>query len=70
MDETKIDSKMMGRLAKALEFICGADHAAVKALKAASLTGAERDVKAARTQFLKLKSGDRQAALTMVRDDD
>lgn len=70
MDETKIDPAMMGRLAKALEFICGTDHAAVKALRAAASSGLDRDVKAARMQFLKLKSGDRQAALTMVRDDD
>lgn len=68
MDETKIDPETMGRLAKALEFICGADHAAVKALRTASETGADRDVKAARSQFLKLKSGDRAAALTMIRD--
>ena len=69
MDETKIDAAMMGRLAQALEFICGVDHAAVKALRLASTSGSERDVKAARAQFLKLKSGDRQAAFAMVRDD-
>ncbi len=69
MDETKIDAAMMGRLAKALDFICGAEHPAVAALRLASASGSERDVKAARSQFLKLKSGDRQAALTMVRDD-
>lgn len=69
MDETKIDAAMMGRLAKALEFICGLEHPVVKALRLASTSGSDRDVKAARSQFLKLKSGDRQAALTMVRDD-
>lgn len=68
MDETKIDAAMMGRLASALTFICGADHAATKALKKASETSADKDVKAARAQFLKLKHGDRQAALTMVND--
>lgn len=68
MDETKIDAAMMGRLAGALTFICGADHVATKALKKASETGADKDIKAARSQFLKLKYGDRQAALTMLND--
>ena len=54
MDELKIDAAMMGRLAGALTFICGADHAATKALKKASETGADKDVKTARSQFLKL----------------
>ena len=69
MDETKIDAALMGRLASALTFIAGADHAATKALRLASETNAAKDVKAARTQFLKLKHGDRQGALTMVKDD-
>jgi hypothetical protein len=68
MEETKIDAAMMGRLASALTFICGADHAAVKALKKASETSADKDVKAARSQFLKLKYGDRQAAIEMLKD--
>jgi hypothetical protein len=68
MDETKIDAVTMGRLANALTFICGADHAATKALKKASESGSDKDVKAARAQFLKLKYGDRQAALTMLKD--
>ena len=68
MDELKIDAAMMGRLAGALTFICGADHAATKALKKASETGADKDVKTARSQFLKLKYGDRQAAIEMLKD--
>ena len=68
MDETKIDAAMMGRLANALTFICGAEHAATKALKKAAESGADEDIKAARSQFLKLKYGDRQAALTMLND--
>lgn len=68
MDETKIDPALMGRLSKALSFICGADHAATLALKKASETGAEKDVKAARAQFLKIKPGDRRAALAMLDD--
>ena len=68
MDETKIDAAMMGRLAGALSFICGPDHPATLALKKAAQTGADKDVKAARAQFLKIKSGDRNAALTMLKD--
>ena len=68
MDETKIDAAMMGRLAGALSFICGPDHPATLALKKAAQTGADKDVKAARAQFLKVKSGDRNAALTMLKD--
>jgi hypothetical protein len=50
----------MGRLAKVLAFICGADHPTTLALKGA----AERDIKNART--LKLKQSDRRAALAML----
>jgi hypothetical protein len=68
MDETTIDRAAMGRLARALEFICGADHPTTVALKTAAETGAERDIKNARTLFLKLKPSDRRAALTMIED--
>lgn len=68
MDETKIDRAAMARLAKALVFICGADHPATVALKAAGETGADRDIKAARAQFLKLKLSDRRAAMAMLED--
>jgi hypothetical protein len=67
-DDFKFDAAMMGRLAGALSFVVGADHAATKALKAAAATGTDKDIKAARTQFLKLKPGDRRAALTMLND--
>jgi hypothetical protein len=67
-DDFKFDAAMMGRLASALSFIVGADHAATKAAKTASATGTDKDIKAARTQFLKLKPGDRRAALTMLND--
>ncbi len=67
-DDFKFDAAMMGRLAGALSFIVGADHAATKALKAAAETSSEKDIKAARTQFLRLKPGDRRAALTMLND--
>ena len=68
MEETKIDRAAMGRLAKALIFILGADHPTTVALKAAAESDSEQDIKIARTLFLKLKSGDRRAALTMLDD--
>ena len=67
-DDFKFDAAMMGRLAGALTFVIGADHAATKALKTAAETGTDKDIKAARTQFLRLKPGDRRAALTMLND--
>ena len=68
MDEKAIDRAAMGRLAKALVFICGAEHPTTVALKAAAETGPERDIKNARTLFLRLKPGDRRAALAMLGD--
>ncbi len=68
MEEAKIDRAAMGRLAKALAFICGPDHPTTVALKAAAESGAEQDIKNARTLFLRLKPGDRRAALTMLAD--
>ena len=70
MDETKIDQAAMGRLAKSLAFICGADHPTTLALKLAAESGTAKDVKAARTLFLRLKSTERRAAMTMLADDD
>ena len=68
MDEKMIDREAMGKLAKALAFICGADNPTTLALKAAAETGAERDIKNARTLFLRLKASDRRAALTMINE--
>lgn len=68
MDETTIDRAAMGRLAKALAFICGPSHPTTVALKTACETGADKDIKAARALFLKLKSGDRRSALAMLAD--
>ena len=68
MDETTIDSAAMGRLAQALAFICGAEHPTTVALKTAAESGSERDIKNARTLFLRLKQSDRRAALTMLQD--
>ena len=66
MADVQIDRDAMGRLAKALTFICGADDPTVAALKAAAESGTDKDIKKARTMFLKMKPGDRQAALTML----
>ena len=55
MDEPKIDRAAMGRLAKALAFICGADHPTTLALKLAAESGKDSDIKKARTLFLRLK---------------
>ncbi len=66
MEEAKIDRAAMGRLAKALVFICGSDHPTTVALAAAAESGSDQDVKRARALFLRLKPGDRQAALTML----
>jgi hypothetical protein len=66
MEEKAIDQAAMGRLAKALVFICGPDHPTTVALQAAARTGSERDIKNARTLFLRLKPGDCRAALAMI----
>ena len=58
----------MGDLAKALDFICGADHPTTIALKAAAESGSEQEIAKARKLFLSLKPGDRRAALTMLAD--
>lgn len=68
MDEATIDRAAMGRLAKSLAFICGTDNPAVAALAKAAETGTERDIKAARTLFLRVKPGDRRAAMAMLAD--
>ncbi len=70
MSEPVIDREAMGRLAKALSFICSPDHPTTVALRTASESGLEKDIKTARAQFLKLKPADRRAALSMLRDDD
>lgn len=68
MDEKTIDRNAMGKLAGALSFICGANHPVIAALKKAAETGIDKDIKAARTQFLKLKSSERNAAMEMLKD--
>ena len=67
IDDTRIDLESMGRLAKALAFIRRPDDPVVLALKAAADSGMEKDASHARALFLKLKPGDRRAALTMLK---
>jgi hypothetical protein len=66
MEEPVFDQAAMGRLAKALIFICGKSHPTTVALQLAADTGSERDIKNARALFVKLKPGDRRAALAML----
>jgi len=68
MDETTLDRTAMGRLAKALVFVCGPDHPTTVALQAAAESGSAQDIKNARSLFLKLKPGERRAALAMLGD--
>ena len=68
LDETKIDRAAMGRLARALAFIRGAEDATALALRTAAESGSDSDIRKARALFLKLKPGDRRAALTMLDD--
>jgi hypothetical protein len=69
MDEGAIDRDAMGRIAKALAFIKGASDPTALALKLACDTGAAKDIKAARTLFLRLKPSERQGALAMLSED-
>lgn len=66
MDDTKIDRETMAKLAKAVSFICGAEHATTVAMKAAAESGTAAEIKKARALFLKLKPGQREAALSML----
>ena len=68
MEETKIDRETMGRLARALAFIGSPNDPVVVALRLAAETGTEREIKQARTLFLKLKPADRRAALASLTD--
>ena len=68
LEETKIDRETMGRLAKALAFINSPDDPVVVALRASrGVRGSNyRDIKQARTLFLRLRPSDRRAALASL----
>jgi hypothetical protein len=70
MSDLKIDLETMGRLAGALSFVASADDPAVVALRAAVASGDDKDVKNARTLFLRVNATQRNAALAMLMDDD
>ncbi len=70
MSETKIDVETMGRLAGALSFIVAPDNPAVVAMRAAVESGDPKDIKHARTLFLRVNASHRNAALAMLADDD
>jgi hypothetical protein len=66
MEETQIDRGTMERLAQALAFIGSPGDPVVVALRQAAETGTDRDIKRARTLFLKLRPAERQAALASL----
>ncbi|MFO7854460.1 MAG: hypothetical protein R6V44_04435 [Paracoccaceae bacterium] len=68
MDGTSIDRETMGRLGRVLGFIRTAEDPVTVALRQAAESGAERDIKRARTLFLKLKPAERPAALAAISD--
>ena len=68
VDETKIDRTAMGGLAKSLAFIIGATHPATVAMQTAADSGTDKNVKTARALFLKLRPGERRAAMDMLSD--
>jgi len=68
MSETEINRETIERLAKSLVFICGKDHPTAVALQAAAESGLEKDIKNARALFIRLKPGERKAALAMLDD--
>lgn len=68
MADTGIDRDTMGRLAGALSFIKSPEDPVVIALRQAAQSGDERDIKRARTLFLKLKASERQAAMAAIAD--
>lgn len=70
ISDTKIDIETMGRLAGALSFISSPDDPAVLAMRAAVESGDPKDIKNARTLFLRINTTQRNAALAMLMDDD
>tara|TARA_R110002072_G_scaffold196993_1_gene354570 strand:- start:157 stop:378 length:222 start_codon:yes stop_codon:yes gene_type:complete len=67
--DTKIDIETMGRLAGALSFIASPDDPAVLAMRAAVQSGTAKDIKHARTLFMRVNTAHRNAALAMLMDD-
>lgn len=70
MSDTQIDIETMGKLANALSFVISADNPAVVAMRAAVESGSAKDIKHARTLFLRVNAKHRNAALAMLMDGD
>ena len=68
MEEIPLDPAMLGKLAHAVGFVCGADHPTAVALKAAADSRADKDIKVARKLFLRLKQSERRAAFAMLEE--
>ena len=68
MEETTINRETMGRLAKTLAFMGTPQDAVVLALMRAEETGSEKDIKQARSLFMKLKPAGRRSALATLAD--
>jgi len=67
MPEPTLDPAMMAKLASALTFICGADHACTVALKTAAESGKPADAKKALALFKKLEHSKRAGAMAMLK---
>ena len=67
MPAPELDPAMLEKLAGAVSFICGGQHACTLALKKAAESGDKGDIKRAHAQFKKLKSSEQAAALNMIR---
>lgn len=70
MSELKIDIETMARLARALAFIGSDGDPAVVALRAAVASEDPKDIKNARTLFMRVNAAHRNAALAMLMDPD
>lgn len=69
MDETALTQEEMGRLAKAVGFILGGDHATTRALKNAGERGFSQDLKQAQIAFNRMSRVDRDSALGMLEEE-
>jgi hypothetical protein len=67
MPNPELDPALIEKLAGAVSFICGAQHACTLALEKAAESGDKADIKRAHAQFKKLKASEQAAALNMIR---
>lgn len=61
-----VDTAAIGRLAKALAFVCKPDHPATLAVQRAAASGDTADIERARTMFLQLGPKEQRAALSIA----